>query len=103
TGLTPTAISPFSLHDALPIYRAGLEDVRERFRAGDDDEVLPAGVVDADTHPMGARLRIRDAPQLRADGRTVRRGAEKRRRLVLRSEEHTSELQSRSELVCRLL
>src|SRR2546430_9957946 len=44
---------------------------------------------------------VRDRPEPGQDecGDTVRRG----RRRVLRSEEHTSELQSQSNLVCRLL
>src|SRR5216683_3494355 len=50
------------------------------------------------SHRLGARDQRRRA-QLRG---LVRRPA-RARRLTVRSEEHTSELQSRSDLVCRLL
>src|SRR5947207_8197033 len=74
-GTTPTAIYTLSLHDALPI--------------SEHDPVL--GVVDRrlvgrlhESDRTGRRLQ----PPVRSDSR---------------SEEHTSELQSHSELVCRLL
>src|SRR2546423_4106156 len=71
-----TEIYTLSLHDALPISRAGAW-LR---RAGDDGLRRPARAV---AHPGASR----------SDPR----------RLVLRSEEHTSELQSLAYLVCRLL
>src|SRR5438874_13587182 len=71
-------INPLSLHDALPIYT---EHTLER-----------------------ERLFALDAVEFRAP---VRRIAEVdttvRAREILRSEEHTSELQSRRDVVCRLL
>src|SRR5688572_30961022 len=70
-----TEIYTLSLHDALPICWR---------RAGAADDLLA-----------------------RAPGRGARRraayGPAASRRLELRSEEHTSELQSQSNLVCRLL
>src|SRR3712207_8026930 len=85
-----TEIYTLSLHDALPIWRlrgrppAGHgRRRRDRGRAGggggDGQAVLPRGR----PHPPAARER--------------RAGADPR------SEEHTSELQSRQYLVCRLL
>src|SRR5206468_12038635 len=72
----PTEIYTLSLHDALPISGGG-------------------GALRA--HPL-RRSRPRGSPGAAArDGR--RDGASGPRR----SEEHTSELQSRSDLVCRLL
>src|SRR2546429_9373186 len=69
-----TEIYTLSLHDALPIFRAERTLCgRQKFRRG-----------------RGARGRCR----ARCPIRTVRRE---------RSEEHTSELQSRLHLVCRLL
>src|SRR3712207_8207282 len=50
-----------------------------------------------DDEPAGTRGHVR-----RADDRGVR-GHDHRRELARRSEEHTSELQSRQYLVCRLL
>src|SRR2546422_6146877 len=73
-----TEIYTLSLHDALPICRVCV--ARERARAGE---------------PGGAP---RDSRDRRHDHRR-RRGA----RGTARSEEHTSELQSRLHLVCRLL
>src|SRR3712207_8327748 len=85
---TTTEIYTLSLHDALPISRrvAGRRPRRRRRDAGtavaalrghrDDREPLPAALPDG-------RARARARPR--------------------RSEEHTSELQSRQYIVCRLL
>src|SRR5438034_9428394 len=69
-----TEIYTLSLHDALPIWNRLLEE---------DD---PAGVVDLVVHEPVQALRGHGAL-----------------RVLQRSEEHTSELQSHSDLVCRLL
>src|SRR5207249_10984085 len=87
---TPTpAISTLSLHDALPICRARLPLDRRRDRR------------------RHRRRELREPPDGRA-GRTDRHPRDRRDRAddrvrQLRSEEHTSELQSRFDLVCRLL
>src|SRR5947209_12457226 len=70
-----TEIYTLSLHDALPISDADLDDVRTHTRAP------------ASPFPRRACTCTRR--------RRLRRGS--------RSEEHTSELQSRQYLVCRLL
>src|SRR2546429_3426882 len=70
-----TEIYTLSLHDALPIFAQ---------RGGDGVEPLALGVVES--HADTQRERDEDA-----DAQDVR------------SEEHTSELQSRLHLVCRLL
>src|SRR5690606_41975540 len=91
TGAATSALSTLSLHDALPICR----DVEERdlVRAGGVvaareldrvARVAQVGEVDALDDATGVDVEARDD----ADGR---------------SEEHTSELQSRENLVCRLL
>src|SRR2546422_4657749 len=73
-----TEIYTLSLHDALPIWR------------GADASPGPG--------PAGAR------PPLSRRGSRAGRAPEARRGIRLeRSEEHTSELQSRLHLVCRLL
>src|SRR5207253_10847541 len=81
THPSPPAISTLSLHDALPISRGDPDPAcREPRRPG---------------HGAGA-----------ADGRAARpapAATNPARRHPLRSEEHTSELQSRGHLVCRLL
>src|SRR3712207_7115604 len=71
-----TEIYTLSLHDALPIC----VHVDQQLVAGD------AGVVDHDVHSR-SYARASPLPQVRDE----------------RSEEHTSELQSRQYLVCRLL
>src|SRR3712207_7312850 len=81
-----TEIYTLSLHDALPIYprRLGGRGGAARARRGDGDP--RRGLADP-------RLQPRAGTQVaRAGGRDGRR-----------SEEHTSELQSRQYLVCRLL
>src|SRR3712207_8927869 len=72
-----TEIYTLSLHDALPIYRVGVRNgtplPTRRQSASPSGGALPAGVA---RDPVG---------------------------VLGRSEEHTSELQSRQYLVCRLL
>src|SRR3712207_9250143 len=81
-----TEIYTLSLHDALPI--SAIHARGRRARAG------AAG-------PRAAPGRF---PRGRAAARAARPGARRpRHRLPRRSEEHTSELQSRQYLVCRLL
>src|SRR5438067_10588216 len=78
TATPPTEICPLSLHDALPIFVAALTG-------------FPAGrVVD--------RFGTRRATLVGLGGIAASALV-----LSLRSEEHTSELQSRFDLVCRLL
>src|SRR3712207_8888659 len=80
-----TEIYTLSLHDALPILRVG---------------AAPAGLreIHARLLPPGARAapvqRVARGPRRRVCGAPA---------AALRSEEHTSELQSRQYLVCRLL
>src|SRR5207249_10061947 len=79
-----TELYTLSLHDALPISHARLQ----RLPAPEAGAVL-------DVDAVGARV-LRDHEQLlHARLHQVLR--------LLRSEEHTSELQSRFDLVCRLL
>src|SRR5947209_15154776 len=91
----PTAIYTLSLHDALPISRAqqyGLklneyELARPDHRIDCKEEVDIFRALDLDYIP----------PELREHTGEIEASAEHR------SEEHTSELQSRQYLVCRLL
>src|SRR3712207_8990020 len=73
-----TEIYTLSLHDALPILRRG---------GGPDRPPARQGLL-----AHGARRHV-----------SPREGTAPRRPAELRSEEHTSELQSRQYLVCRLL
>src|SRR5438874_5476787 len=77
-----TEIYTLSLHDALPIFR------------DDRDDLLAADAGSADLAASNASLPAVCAPSRCLANRRIRPG---------RSEEHTSELQSRRDLVCRLL
>src|SRR3712207_8103995 len=85
-----TEIYTLSLHDALPIYGRA-DRARPRHYPGTFAEGLPDHRA---FHRRGQR----------GPARAQRRGDPRRRgRYLERSEEHTSELQSRQYLVCRLL
>src|SRR5699024_11585274 len=81
TRPAPTALYPLSLHDALPICLPS--PGRGVARAG----------------PAGSAA----SPEGRSGIRGAGAAAGTCRRSTARSEEHTSELQSRFDLVCRLL
>src|SRR3712207_8852176 len=83
-----TEIYTLSLHDALPILDAG--DRAEQGRAADPQ--AEGGSVMAST---------KTAPRMNRTGASV--APEEALKTAQRSEEHTSELQSRQYLVCRLL
>src|SRR3989440_7792605 len=97
----PPEIYPLSLHDALPIspeasHRvSGSQDVLEPQR--NLDQQLVAGVV-----PEAVVDRL-EPVEVHEQHRHRRRSPARSRERQVRSEEHTSELQSRSDLVCRLL
>src|SRR5437870_10592923 len=92
-----TELSTLSLHDALPILLSILvctEEMQRHVRLGAlDPAVVTRRDVEQVAGPEGERLAVvhDDAAPSRDDEPDVR------------SEEHTSELQSRGHLVCRLL
>src|SRR5699024_12723996 len=91
-ALAPSQLSPLSLHDALPISNA------------DGRRLLSA--VQRARHPAadsGCAAQVRRG-KCRKPAQWQRQAHRReRQRLYARSEEHTSELQSRFDLVCRLL
>src|SRR5205085_12094111 len=95
--------STLSLHAALPIYVAPAVDRRDVERVGEAVEGERAGERDhvpAVDQPLAeAALRFGELVEVHARRILVEPGGE--RMLGLRSEEHTSELQSQSNLVCR--
>src|SRR5439155_20137881 len=103
TTLTPPEIYSLSLHAALPIYR----EVAVCIDVADVTGVQPAGgverfrrrfgIVEVAGHHLGAPNQ-----QLASFARS-QVSAGRSWRAADRSEEHTSELQSRGHLVCRLL
>src|SRR2546428_9838315 len=84
-----TEIYTLSLHDALPIF---VQDVRLQ---GADRHALPVDGVEAAYGVAQDDVAVGEAGQALVMPPAVRG--------EVRSEEHTSELQSRSDLVCRLL
>src|SRR5436190_17128251 len=80
----PTQLSTLSLHDALPISIAGHGERKLHERVRQTPSIL--------AREMRERRGVVDATTLAHFAREDRR-----------SEEHTSELQSHSDLVCRLL
>src|SRR5690606_41728476 len=95
TVLPHSTSTLFSLHDALPIFPASARALVAKRHAE---------IVVADEPAIGSS---RLADPRGVAGRAVGCGARGDRRVrldgLLRSEEHTSELQSRENLVCRLL
>src|SRR5206468_13008353 len=93
TAPSTPVISTLSLHDALPIFHAGSPRPDDRPLHGRPARGGHRGGRDHDDLRHGAHPRDRGA---QGAGRHATRDP-------VRSEEHTSELQSRSDLVCRLL
>src|SRR5206468_4388751 len=100
---TPPNIFTLSLHDALPIYT---KSVNAAYNKAVNDQRMSQSIIDTTAQQIA--LDVRNALtqvgvyRSRIDtAKTVREIAQKV--LDARSEEHTSELQSRSDLVCRLL
>src|SRR5690606_40162970 len=92
----PTQIYTLSLHDALPIYAVQVVLVDGSFEAHPRlrRDLTQALAAVPDLAHVEAHIR-QAATHGRAEQEAVQLGA--------RSEEHTSELQSRENLVCRLL
>src|SRR5206468_10618935 len=97
-----TEIYTLSLHDALPIFVGQYAD-RDRHHA-----VVGRATADESPrfHLSPVQLAGLHRPVQPTEPLELRGGADARHgqeQLLVRSEEHTSELQSRSDLVCRLL
>src|SRR5205085_11706995 len=97
----PTHFYTLSLHDALPIS-AQITNIAAAISVGIgiDDLAIKSGARNAETIIVTHnRCRVDDEHNHLAFARF----SDKRHDAVVRSEEHTSELQSQSNLVCRLL
>src|SRR5690606_42109771 len=90
-GTPPTSIYTLSLHDALPIYDAIDAALRAHPVSGD---LLAAVVLSASPDKVVVA---------RSSGEVITITGKQHAFAKPRSEEHTSELQSRENLVCRLL
>src|SRR5690606_41689821 len=93
------AVSPLSLHDALPIFAGGVA-AREDVPLDVEDAAVGRAQVRVVQEPVGEAVVLLDAE---FDLGEVAGADEARALDTVRSEEHTSELQSRENLVCRLL
>src|SRR5207249_10450074 len=92
----PTGIYPLSLHDALPIWSTSSPAAR---RVKVTASTCRASASSSRTRQAILRVRTRVLP----DPAGARIASGKCVSVTARSEEHTSELQSRFDLVCRLL
>src|SRR5699024_11733790 len=102
TPLAPISTFPLSLHDALPIFGTGAH--RPRW-CGWQRRVRAWNAHLAKKARMCSGTQAYPSVSSPTPGRTLltRCGAFRTRVVTVRSEEHTSELQSRFDLVCRLL
>src|SRR5687767_15248891 len=91
----PSAFYTLSLHDALPILDDDPDRARDHHQAGQEEDRLALLVVGR--AQQGVAGVERQQPQHQQGH------AEQRVDQAVRSEEHTSELQSLAYLVCRLL
>src|SRR5439155_15043973 len=99
TALPTYQTYPLSLHDALPIFDTESVYALPRIRGwGFDGQFAELGEKHRDGNPSTETRRGR--ADLDVSAYVGARGAD---RVGMRSEEHTSELQSRGHLVCRLL
>src|SRR3712207_8228050 len=89
-----TEIYTLSLHDALPISLLAVAAL-----AGGDAAADAVG----DGEPLGGQLDSRGQDRRQREGAELGQRGDPVIDLAGRSEEHTSELQSRQYLVCRLL
>src|SRR5687768_18316186 len=98
--MTSTSITTLSLHDALPIFGEPVRELPHTYEGGPIEEISDVAVFCRGCLTMsGASYEAE--PQLAE--RLMERLADQETTWPLRSEEHTSELQSRLHLVCRLL
>src|SRR5205807_10383279 len=99
TTTAPPSIYTLSLHDALPIFEVILQRAHPGLHllllgARQEADVLAERHGDARHDDLGVALLVEHLGEARG---------EREQRLAGRSEEHTSELQSPCNLVCRLL
>src|SRR5206468_11065361 len=99
----PTLLYTLSLHDALPILAAPIQQNLELLRELPDHVAGSAVVTDTGSTKREIVEAARSLPdRLTFIGGHPLGGAARGGIDHARSEEHTSELQSRSDLVCRL-
>src|SRR5690606_42154233 len=100
TDQAPPAPATLPLHDALPICPRGVPPARLSLASIGDEWHPPATWMRDGLRTLGSTRDHSPRPSGRRATPVSLFARERRRR---RSEEHTSELQSRENLVCRLL
>src|SRR5206468_5649331 len=100
---TPPVSSPLSLHDALPISAWRIRALGPSFHALAEIHYATWTRWVASTGSSWYQAGTTARERMAAAGYDVTQGDTWVVNEVTRSEEHTSELQSRSDLVCRLL
>src|SRR5207302_9374028 len=96
----PTQTNPLSLHDALPILEGTARAEMERVLDFSCQVGLPVTLKEVGLADLPEGMLRQVAERATAQGETIHNEPFEVRP---RSEEHTSELQSRENLVCRLL
>src|SRR6266540_2948750 len=100
-----TLVTPCHHHEAVGLVEVA-GDLRDEFRGPDAFFFNDTATTEIYTLSLHDALPISCPPRTtrcRAPAPRCRTGASARRTRVVRSEEHTSELQSHHDLVCRLL
>src|SRR5699024_11938805 len=97
TPPSPTQIYPLSLHDALPILKSTDIEAEERLRLQKTNSLCHTGMLPLSKWTNMQHQNIQTEKTKRQSMRPVVF------QKIDRSEEHTSELQSRFDIVCRLL
>src|SRR5690606_42009263 len=99
TATPTTELYPLSLHDALPIYtvRGGdtLSGIAQQYGMSWRELAADNGIANPSLIQVGQQIRL--------NGGGPEQATPVSEPAAERSEEHTSELQSRENLVCRLL
>src|SRR5699024_12575396 len=99
----PTDISTISLHDALPILESLVKYINKHiYNKRSALLVIAEGAVSEENHALGLKPK-KHAEAIKIVDAIPELTGMQARLTTLRSEEHTSELQSRFDLVCRLL
>src|SRR5690606_41723939 len=102
TRAVATPLYTLSLHDALPIFGKAARCCRcQGNQGGSCTDQAAGGACSGRAGSAEEEAQLQAAARTRSAARKNRRSREKHR--GVRSEEHTSELQSRENLVCRLL
>src|SRR5207253_10955308 len=100
--ILPPDLYPLSLHDALPISTIKWV-IEEGSLVKRGDRILQLDDSSLREQRVEQKVRVEQAEAVHAQAAETLALVKKETRAEIRSEEHTSELQSRGHIVCRLL